>query len=356
MIGQRLKLARAGAGLSLRELEERLDNRVTAQALSKYERDEMMPSSGVLKALADTLNVSMSYLLSSEEFQLEDVEFRRADLPAKDLARVEAAVIDRLQRYLTVEEVLAVASIDWDKPREAPFPVNELADAEQAARSMRAFWRLGLDPLPDLAEFLEEKGIKVVALPLPPEVDGLACKVTWREHKRVPVIIVNNDENMSGERERFTLAHELGHLVLGCSADVEGEKAAHRFAGSFLVPVEVLWSEVGKRRASVSVGELRELKKLFGASVHMITYRCRELGIISEEVSRELFSQYKAWGWRKPPYEPDRLETVEPRRFYRLCLRALSEGLISESKGAELLSLTLPQLNAALNPPVQVSH
>jgi Zn-dependent peptidase ImmA (M78 family) len=356
MIGQRLKLARAGSGLSLRELEERIGNRVTAQALSKYERDEMMPSSPVLKALADSLGVSLSYLLSSEEFELEDVEFRRADLPAKDMARVEAAVIDRLQRYLTLEEVLAVASIDWDKPREAPFPINEPADAEQAARSMRAFWRLGLDPLPNLAEFLEEKGIKVMSLPLPAEIDGLSCKVTWRSHKRVPVIIVNRHEDVSGERERFTLAHELGHLVLECGSDVDGEKVAHRFAGSFLMPVEVLWTEVGKKRASLSIGELHELKKVFGVSVQMITYRCRELNIITEETYRALFSQYKAWGWRKPPYEPNKIDPEEPRRFHRLCLRALAEGLITETKGAELLGMTLPQLDAALNPPVHASH
>ena len=55
MLGQRLKLARSAAGLSLRGLEERIENRVTAQAIGKYERDESVPSSGVLIALADAL-------------------------------------------------------------------------------------------------------------------------------------------------------------------------------------------------------------------------------------------------------------------------------------------------------------
>ena len=55
MIGQRLKLARAASGLSLRELQEAIENRVTAQAIGKYERDEDMPSSGVLSALARAL-------------------------------------------------------------------------------------------------------------------------------------------------------------------------------------------------------------------------------------------------------------------------------------------------------------
>ena len=59
MIGKRLKLARSAAGLSLRGLERRIENRVTAQAIGKYERDESMPSSGVLIALATALEVSV---------------------------------------------------------------------------------------------------------------------------------------------------------------------------------------------------------------------------------------------------------------------------------------------------------
>ena len=62
MLGQRLKLARSAAGLSLRGLEERIGNRVTAQAIGKYERDESIPSSGVLIALADALSVSCGLL------------------------------------------------------------------------------------------------------------------------------------------------------------------------------------------------------------------------------------------------------------------------------------------------------
>ena len=58
MIGQRVKIARSAAGLSLRDLESKIDNLVTAQAISKYERNESMPSSRVLIALADALGVS----------------------------------------------------------------------------------------------------------------------------------------------------------------------------------------------------------------------------------------------------------------------------------------------------------
>ena len=348
MIGQRLRLARTGAGLSLRELEARLGNRVTAQALSKYEQDRMMPSSGVLLALATALDVPVSYLLAPADLELEDVEFRRADLPKKDLARVEAGVLDRVHRYLTVEDVLAASSGAWRRPSGAPFPVRTLADAEQAARSVREEWQLGLDPIPNVAEFFEEKGIKVVALALPRAIDGLSCKVTWRKHEQVPVIVVSAHEDVSGERQRFTLSHELGHLLLECADGIDVEKASHRFAGAFLMPVEVLWREVGKQRSHLSLPELVELKKVFGVSMQMITYRCHELGILSTDAYRALFRHYKDAGWRDPPYEPHRLDPERPQRFERLCYRAFSEGLISESKAAELLEIAIPELESRL--------
>jgi len=73
MIGKRLKLARIGIGLSLRELETRIGNLVSAQAIGKYERDEMMPSSKTLIALAKALGVSESYLIGQGDIQLDGV-------------------------------------------------------------------------------------------------------------------------------------------------------------------------------------------------------------------------------------------------------------------------------------------
>jgi transcriptional regulator with XRE-family HTH domain len=83
MIGQRLRLARAAAGLSLRDLEAKINKLVSAQAIGKYERDEDMPSSHVLSALADALNVSEDYLLASDEMVLDGVEFRKAEITSK---------------------------------------------------------------------------------------------------------------------------------------------------------------------------------------------------------------------------------------------------------------------------------
>lgn len=354
MFGERLKLARKRAGLSLRDLAARLDGRVSPQAIGKYERGEMAPSSRVLIALADALGMPESFLLSQRDIELERLEFRKkAIVSRREEAQVEAAVLEWLDRYLTVEELLQLPSLEWDRPREAPFPVREVGEAELAARSLRDHWDLGADPIPNLAEFLEERGIKVLAARLD-NVHGSACWARRSDGRRVPVIVVN--ENDTGERQRFSLAHELGHVVTEVAEGVDAEKAAHRFAGAFLMPAEVLWAEVGKHRTSLSLGELFALKRLFGASVPAITYRCRDLGIIGPTTAQALFKRFNRLGWNRPPYpEPEPLPQERPQRFRRLCFRALAEGAISEAKAAELLGISVRELNRAMDEPPEAA-
>ena len=124
MVGRRLKLSRAAAGLSLRVLEDKIGNRVTAQAIGKYERNESMPSSGVLIALADALSVSVDYLVGDQDMALEAVEFRKKKITSRrEESQVEAQVLHLLERYLLVEELLNLHSVEWHCPPEAPIPL-----------------------------------------------------------------------------------------------------------------------------------------------------------------------------------------------------------------------------------------
>ena len=354
MIGQRVKIARSAAGLSLRDLESKIDNLVTAQAISKYERNESMPSSRVLIALADALDVSPEYLISDRDIKLEGIEFRKKKpVTKREETQVEARVLDMLERYLTVEEILALPSVDWDKPREAPWPVRaDAAEAEHAANGLRAHWGLGTDPIPNLAELLEERGIKVLSMDVE-NIDGLTARVRRENGATLAVIVVNSKD--WGERQRFTMAHELGHMVLDVDQKVNEEKAAHRFAGAFLMPAESLWMEIGKRRKSMGWGELFDLKRIFGVSVQALTYRCKDLGIFGTTLFRLLFDEFSRQGWRTPPYkEPGAMDGEEPRRFTRLCFRALAERMISDAKAAELLEISVRELNRRMEEPPAV--
>jgi Zn-dependent peptidase ImmA (M78 family)/transcriptional regulator with XRE-family HTH domain len=347
MIGRRLKVARAAAGLSLRELSVRMDGLVTAQAIGKYERDEDMPGSRALMGLARALEVSEDYLLSDEDLVLEGVDFRKK-ASAREEATIEAKTVQLLERYLVVEDLLGLRSVDWERPRSAPFPVADIRDAEDAARSVRDEWGLGYDPIPKLAELLEERGVKVLSIDLD-DIDGLAAKVHRRGREAARVIVVR--KNIWAERKRFTLAHELGHMVMAPAPGVDQEKAAHRFAGAFLMPADVLRAEVGAHRSTLGLAELVALKRRFGVSIQAIAYRCKDLGIIGPKAFSDLFKVFARHGWRSPPYaEPECVDGAEeePKRFERLCYRALSEGLIGDSRAAEMLSISARELDRRL--------
>lgn len=155
-----------------------------------------------------------------------------------------------------------------------------------------------------------------------------------------------------GERKRFTLAHELGHMVMGPISGVDEELAAHRFAGAFLMPADVVRAEVGAQRSSISIGELVALKRRFGVSVQAIAFRCRDLGIIDKKAFSALFKIFNQRGWRKHPFaEPECIapDYEEPKRFERLCYRALAEGVIGESRAAEMLNISLRELDRRLD-------
>ena len=185
------------------------------------------------------------------------------------------------------------------------------------------------------------------------DIDGLTAKVHRKKDEPVPVIVIK--KNTWAERKKFTLAHELGHMVMDPRPGADAEKAANRFAGAFLMPVEALWREIGKRRTSISLGELLQLKSLFGASFQAITYRCHDLGIINDAAYRRLFQIFNQHGWRKPPYEePGALNPAneEPQRMERLCFRALTERVIGDSKAAELLAISVRELTRRMDDPL----
>lgn len=357
MIADRVRLARRKAGLSLRGLSAAMGDRVTAQAIGKYERGEDIPSSGVLLALSKALGVSLGYLVDTQGIILSGVEFRtKATTSARDRAHVETEVLEWIERYLQIELVLELDSAKWQSPIARLRKLREVGDAEKLSADVREKWDLGLDPIPNMTELLEEKGLKVLTVLLPERVSGFTCLVKRpNEQADSPVIVVNN--RFSLERRRLTLAHELAHRLIETDnlSEKDEEKAANMFAGAFLMPREHLLRESGKHRNALGYKELIDLKRLYRVSGAALLMRLRQLDVISESTLIYAF-QSIARGWRTQ--EPHELEPPEERgqreralRFERLCYRALAEGLISVSKAAELLRLPVPEVEAGLKGP-----
>lgn len=348
MIGARLKLARTAAGLSLRALAALLDGRVSAQAIGKYERDEMMPTSPVLLALSKALNIAPDYLLSNRDLGLHGIEFRKGSgAGLREEKTVQARVIEKLERYLAVEEALGLQSAHWHAPLPELEPVRDSDAAEAAANELRRSWRLGIDPIGSMTETLEEHGVKVIALDLPPEVSGSKALARASDNNPVAAVVIN--QNHKGERQRSTLAHELAHLVLRHDVSmkrVDVERAMDRFGGSFLVHKDELCRLAGSHRQDVSLGELVELKQHFKVSLQCLVVRLKQALILSESGARELWASLKALGFFSDPWpEPGPIPSEKSHRMHRLALRAVSEGALSESRAAELLGISARQLN-----------
>ena len=250
---------------------------------------------------------------------------------------------------------MGLATISPNFPREAPWPiVRDVAEAEHAALGLRLFWGIGLDPISNLVDLLEERGIKVFSIELD-NIDGLTAKVRRDNGNTVFAVVVNRDDR--GDRQRFTVAHELGHMITDVFPNEIAENVANRFAGAFLMPAETLRSEFGKHRKSVSVAELLELKRIFGVSAQALVYRCKELGILSAPLVRVLLHDFEQRGWLSPPYKKENdIEREKPTRFDRLCFRAISEGAISEIEASELLGQPVEILFHRMNHPTETKE
>ena len=145
-----------------------------------------MLGSGVLIALAGALDVSVDYLAGDQEMVLEAVDFRKQTITSRrEVVQVEAQVLRMLEGYLMVEELLRLPSVEWDKPRDAPFPVvGDVAEADRGAHALRSHWGLGIVPIPDLVEILEGRGVKVLSVTLARSIDGLTAQVHRTGHRR----------------------------------------------------------------------------------------------------------------------------------------------------------------------------
>lgn len=360
MIADRLKLARRKAGFSLRDLSSAMGDKVTAQAIGKYERAESVPSSGVLLALAKALDVSLSYLLDTQRIALSGVEFRtKANTTARDRAQVETEVLEWVERYLQIEQILERDSAEWQCPLPRPRTLQSVDAAEQLANDVREKWELGLDPIPNMTELLEEKGLKVLTVSLPARVSGFTCLVQRHEATPLPVIVVSDQFTL--ERRRLTLAHELAHRLVDPESlsDKDEEKAANVFAGALLMPRAHLEREVGKHRNALGYKELIDLKRIYRVSGAALLVRLRQIDVINDATLTYAF-QSIARTWRSQ--EPDELEQADARgsmeraqRFERLCYWALAEGLISLSKASELLRAPISDVESGLKGP-QAAH
>lgn len=342
LFATRFKSARLLNGFSLQDLADELNiqgRSLTKQSLHRYEKGEVIPDSEITGWLSDALNVRPDFFTRTTHIEIGEVEYRKLkSLASKEDDRIIEQTREYLGRYLELEEILALPLI-FKNPLQDFRVVREYKDVNDAAIQLRKKWNLGDDPIYNIVELLEDKHIKVVPLDAGMGFDGLQTTV----NKTIPVVAYNSRKIVKPDRIRFTLLHELAHLLLNFDdelTDKQKETLCHQFAGAMLLPEKAILQELGNHRTRLYMQELGHIKTQYGISMQAIVMRAKVCGIINEHYAKQFFFIMSNNGWKVD--EPvDYTGEEKSNRFDQLLLRALAEEQISMSKAAALKNLKL---------------
>ena len=343
MFAERLIRARKASGMSMSTLAKEIG--LSANAIKKYEHGENMPSSGNLLKLSKSLGVRSEYFFRPTKVKLSGIEYRkRASTPQKTLDRINGDVLDQAEQWTELLEFYpdSVRPVPKFKlPNNLPEKVKTAEDIELIADQMRSEWNLGFNPIPDMIDTLESKGLMIICthVEVDNKFDGLAGDI-----EGTPVVVVS--VHQPGDRQRFTLAHELGHLVLNgrLSKDLDEETTCNHFAGALLLPKKAIIDHLGEKRRAIEPRELYMLKHEFGISMMAILFRAGQVEIISQSLQKNYYIQFNKLRWRtEEPSEP--YPNEQTFLYQQLVYRALGEGYIGESKAAEFLKMSLTRFH-----------
>jgi Zn-dependent peptidase ImmA (M78 family) len=334
MIGDRIRQARLAAALTLEDVAERLSaagHPITRAGLSKYEKNEYAPAPSALIMLGKALRVRPAFFLSDYSFEIQWSAFRRQTrLTKRKQQQIQEAAKGIAEKQLRLQLILYP-----DKRPDIPKqqPVKKINDAENVAAALRKAWKLGLGPIESLTQAVEDQGCIVVGIT--ENINGFDGLSGWANAK-FPVLAINM--TIPTDRRRYTIAHELGHIVMDCRDLPENEKEedyAHRFAAAFLVPPENAYLELGEKRRSLNIAELGLLKQKYGLSMQGWIRRALDLGIIQERQYNTFYKLFSSRGWRKnEPYSFFGYE--QPTRLRQMTLHALEEGIIPPDNAEEI--------------------
>lgn len=323
--GDRLRLARQLHRLTQTKFADLVG--VSQSAISQYESNAAAPGADVLARVVEITGFPATFF---EREPAPDVPLGSLAFRARKYASTR---LDQEQAHawtsLLHECVQAFASqVTTHRIVIPDLRGEDVTSATQITRSA-----LGLSPdgpVPNLTYTLERAGVFVLALPV--SLPGRDAFSAWiGDSPRRPIIMVTPDA--PGDRERFSLAHELKHLTMDSSVrgrinDVEA--AADQFASEFLMP------EAGIRDdlvPPITIQRVAELKPRWGVSMQALVRRAADLDLISERRKQQL-QRSIAIKWGK--HEPVQIEREKPRM-----LRKMAEVVIGNPPAAQRLAAAL---------------
>ena len=288
-------LARQSRGLTQTELASRLH--CQQGTISKIEQGDLGVSSEMLEALSreDVLDYPVEFFMQNGEIYPPGLKYNRV---RKSLSRRVLEQIDALNNIRAMQLSHLLKRGEYDV--QVPFlSVEQLGSPENVARAMREVWGVPRGPIKNLTHLLEDEGIVIIQQDFQTDKwDGVYIRFPHLP----PILFING--LMTGDRMRYTKAHEAGHVILHRIPKDPAvmEEEANRFAAEFLMPEE----DIRPYLKNVGLPELANLKRRWGVAMQALLVRARTLGMISERRSKNLWRQISREGWRKrEPVELD---------------------------------------------------
>lgn len=269
-------------------------------------------SDALLDMLCNALNVPVEFLTQEEElisFGSSAFHYRKkSDLSASDRDKIHA-VVNLYRIYLK----RLLPSVEIEARRVLPaFDVSEDfgGSAQKAAQALRSFWMLPDGPIRNITSIIESAGIIVIPCEFGTRsMDATAIRIT----EMPPMIFINKD--IPVDRWRFTLAHELGHLVMHDTPNPNMEEEADCFAAEFLMP-EIEIRTQFQCISSIRLEHLATLKPYWRVSMAALLVRASDLGFINPVQKSRLWARMSQLGWRTK--EPSPIPKEQPTTLKKI--------------------------------------
>lgn len=337
--GDMLELARGARELT--QAEAARASGITQAMFSKIENRLVEPSQEVVAAIAAALDYPVEFFYQNERaFAFPHFHHRkRSKLNARPLAKIHALIniqrqhITRLLKAHNNEPAKPIPEFDLKQRYRSPAEI---------ARMMREYWMLPRGPIEDLTSTIEAAGGIVIQCEFG---TTLLDAISFRAPGLPPLFFMNRD--VPSDRYRFTLAHELGHMIMHSHPDddEEMESAADQFAANFLMPA----SDVRPYLTDLSFGKLARVKGYWRVSIKALIRRCYDLKMMTTWQYKNLSIQYNKAGYMRG--EPNPLPAEKPGALSKLVAFHMRQLGFSAADLAKLLYLNEGEFRRLYDPP-----
>lgn len=337
-IPERLVEAREARGMTITQLADLVG--VSKAAVSQYEHGLHAPRPDTVEKLADRLNLPEHFFYRPAENGAPNAIFFRSfsSLTKRDRGRSARRLVwlQNLTRFL--EEYIEFAPVKVPDLDIGPNPASASLDTiEEIAGEARRFYGLGNGPITNMTLLLENHGFLISHQEF--EADVMDADSTVGQDGR-PFITLNP---RMAARQRFNLAHELGHIVMHRSIQPEPqniktlEEQAHRFASAFLLPARSYLTEF----AVASLEVFKSLKLRWGVSIAAQLHRCQSLGAVSESRATLLWKKISRLGWRKlEPLDMELAATEKPKFLADSVRLLIDSGIMTKEQVRDAMALS----------------